>query len=58
MYFPYPRIEDRVQGNRDRLNELLFTLEDPEQVFGKLDDPHKRPLFSMARLDRIKNMTG
>ncbi|MEG5041820.1 MULTISPECIES: sucrose synthase [unclassified Microcoleus] len=58
VYFPYTRIEDRVQGDRDRLNELLFTLEDPEQVFGKLDDPHKRPLFSMARLDRIKNLTG
>ncbi|MFS8119864.1 MAG: sucrose synthase, partial [Microcoleus sp.] len=58
VYFPYTRIEDRVQGDRDRLNELLFTLEDPEQVFGTLDDPQKRPLFSMARLDRIKNMTG
>ena len=56
VYFPYTRIEDRVQG--DRLNELLFTLEDPEQVFGKLDDPQKRPLFSIARLDRIKNLTG
>ncbi|TAE99503.1 MAG: sucrose synthase [Oscillatoriales cyanobacterium] len=58
VYFPYTRNEDRVQGDRDRLNELLFTLEDPEQVFGTLDDPQKRPLFSMARLDRIKNMTG
>ena len=58
VYFPYTRIEDRVQGDRDRLKELLFTLEDPEQVFGKLDDPQKRPLFSIARLDRIKNLTG
>ncbi|MEG4810791.1 sucrose synthase [Microcoleus sp. F8-D3] len=58
VYFPYTRIEDRVQGDRDRLNELLFTLEDPEQVLGKLDDPQKRPLFSIARLDRIKNLTG
>ncbi|MCC3586034.1 MAG: sucrose synthase [Microcoleus sp. PH2017_29_MFU_D_A] len=58
VYFPYTRNEDRVQGDRDRLNELLFTLEDPEQVFGTLDDPQKRPLFSMARLDRIKNLTG
>ena len=58
VYFPYTRIEDRVQADRDRLNELLFTLEDPEQVFGKLDDPQKRPLFSIARLDRIKNLTG
>jgi sucrose synthase len=58
VYFPYTRSQDRVQGDRDRLNELLFTLEDPEQVFGTLDDPQKRPLFSMARLDRIKNLTG
>ena len=58
VYFPYTRMEDRVDGDRDRLNELLFTLEDGEQVFGKLDDPNKRPLFSMARLDRIKNLTG
>jgi len=58
VYFPYTRIEDRVQDDRDRLNELLFTLEDAEQVFGKLDDPQKRPLFSIARLDRIKNLTG
>ncbi|MBD0308253.1 MAG: sucrose synthase, partial [Microcoleus sp. T1-bin1] len=58
VYFPYTRIEDRVQEDRDRQGELLFTLEDPEQVFGKLDDPQKRPLFSIARLDRIKNLTG
>jgi sucrose synthase len=58
VYFPYTRIEDRVQDDRDRQGELLFTLEDPEQVFGKLDDPQKRPLFSIARLDRIKNLTG
>jgi sucrose synthase len=58
VYFPYTRIEDRVQGDRDRLKELLFTLEDPEQVFGTLDDSQKRPLFSIARLDRIKNLTG
>jgi sucrose synthase len=51
-------MEDRVMSDRDRLDELLFTLEDPEQAFGKLDDPTKRPLFSIARLDRIKNLTG
>ncbi|WGV23800.1 sucrose synthase [Halotia branconii] len=57
-YFPYTRTEDRVQEDRDRLAEILFTLEDPSQIFGKLDDPNKRPIFSMARLDRIKNLTG
>ncbi|OUL31034.1 sucrose synthase [Nostoc sp. RF31YmG] len=57
-YFPYTRNEDRVESDRQRLNEILFTLDDPSQIFGKLDDPNKRPIFSMARLDRIKNMTG
>jgi sucrose synthase len=58
VYFPYTRTEDRVPSAMERLEELLFTQEDPAHIFGKLDDPTKRPLFSMARLDRIKNMTG
>ncbi|MDY6937553.1 MAG: sucrose synthase [Cyanobacteriota bacterium] len=58
VYFPYTRAEDRVSFNRDRLEDLLFHLEDAEQAYGKLEDPTKRPLFSMARLDRIKNLTG
>jgi sucrose synthase len=58
VYFPYTREEDRIPDARQRLEELLFTLEDPSQVYGTLDDPSKRPIFSMARLDRIKNLTG
>jgi sucrose synthase len=58
VYFPYTRKEDRLLTERDRLEDLLFTLDDPAQVYGTLDDPGKRPLFSMARLDRIKNLTG
>ncbi|MEB3826543.1 sucrose synthase [Phormidium sp. CCY1219] len=58
VYFPYTRTDDRILSDRERLEELLFTLEDPTQVFGKLEDPSKRPIFSMARLDRIKNLTG
>lgn len=58
VYFPYTRTEDRIPDAAERLEELLFTLDDPVQVFGTLDDPNKRPLFSMARLDRIKNLTG
>jgi sucrose synthase len=57
-FFPYTRTEDRMLGDRERLEELLFTQEDEEHIFGKLDDPSKRPIFSMARLDRIKNLTG
>jgi sucrose synthase len=57
-YFPYTRSEDRISGDRERLEDLLFTADDPSSVYGRLDDPNKRPLFSMARLDRIKNLTG
>ncbi|BAY86014.1 sucrose phosphate synthase [Calothrix parasitica NIES-267] len=58
VYFPYTRIEDRLLDNRERLENLLFTLEDSTKAFGKLSDISKRPIFSMARLDRIKNLTG
>jgi sucrose synthase len=57
-FFPYTRTEDRVESDRARIEEMLFTLKDDSQIFGTLDDPTKRPLFSMARLDRIKNLTG
>ncbi|GAB4240724.1 MAG: sucrose synthase [Stanieria sp.] len=58
VYFPYTRSEDRPPSKIEKLEELLFSTEDPSFIFGKLEDPSKRPLFSMARLDRIKNLTG
>lgn len=58
IYFPYYNDAERLEGDRQRLEELLFTLEDPAHVYGHLEDPTKPPLFSMARMDRIKNLTG
>lgn len=58
VFFPYTKTEERITSTHTYLEDLLFTLDDPAQVFGKLDDPNKRPIFSMARLDRIKNITG
>jgi sucrose synthase len=58
VFFPYTRVEERMMGDRDRLETILFTEEDPASVYGTLDDPKKRPIFSMARLDKIKNLTG
>ncbi|HEY9633944.1 MAG TPA: sucrose synthase [Coleofasciculaceae cyanobacterium] len=58
VYFPYTRTADRIPDAAARLEDMLFTQEDPAHIFGKLDDPSKPPLFSMARLDRIKNLTG
>ncbi len=58
VYFPFTRHDDRVPSKLEELEELLFNKEDPEHIYGKLDEPGKRPIFSMARLDRIKNLTG
>jgi sucrose synthase len=58
VYFPYTRQEERTPAKTERIEEMLFTLDDPAFIFGKLEDPSKRPLFSMARFDRIKNLTG
>jgi sucrose synthase len=57
-FFPYTNTQERLLGERDRLEELLFALEDPNRAFGQLEEPNKRPIFSLARLDRIKNLTG
>jgi sucrose synthase len=57
-YFPYSRNQERVESDRKRLEEMLFTLEDSAHIYGKLDNPSKHPIFSMARLDRIKNLAG
>ncbi len=56
-FFPIHQERGRLSTKR-QLEELLFTLDDESRVFGKLEDPSKRPIFSMARLDRIKNLTG
>jgi len=58
VYFPYYCLQERVPSKTERLEELLFSLQDPQHAYGWLDNPDKRPLFSMARLDRIKNLTG
>ncbi|HTL88205.1 MAG TPA: sucrose synthase [Leptolyngbya sp.] len=58
VFFPFTQTQDRLLNDRERLEHLLFTDDDSDSIYGKLDNPDKRPLFSMARLDRIKNLTG
>lgn len=57
IYFPYFQTKKRLENKVKRLEQLLFD-EQNESVFGYLDDPQKPPVFTMARLDRIKNITG
>jgi len=57
-FFPYTQSENRLAGEIERLTDMLFTRQDPESIVGELNDLNKPPIFSMARLDRIKNLTG
>jgi sucrose synthase len=57
LYFPYDREERRTLKTRERLEHFLFH-EASDEIFGELEDPDRLPIFSMARFDKIKNITG
>lgn len=56
VYFPYSD-ENRLTEHHEELEYLLFG-EGVEGSRGRFLDPEKPLLFSMARLDRIKNLSG
>lgn len=58
IYFPYK--EKKRRGSSQKIKDLssvIFNNEDSDS-FGYLDNPELPPIFSIARLDRIKNLTG
>jgi sucrose synthase len=58
IFFPYYEKQSRIGEIQKELNELLFeNIDDPETI-GKLEDPRKTPIFTMGRLDKIKNITA
>ncbi len=57
IFFPYTRKKKRNQKMTGELTELLFTRQDAN-CCGRLANPDLPPIFSIARLDRIKNLTG
>ncbi|KAF8006756.1 hypothetical protein BT93_K0921 [Corymbia citriodora subsp. variegata] len=48
----------RLTALHDSIEKLLFHTELNEKHIGKLRDKSKPIIFSMARLDRVKNVTG
>ncbi len=56
-FFSYTLKKRRNKELTRQLTEILFEIED-QDCFGSLHDPTKPPIFSIARLDRIKNLTG
>jgi sucrose synthase len=57
IYFPYHKKENRLVNQIERAENMLFHAQD-DSTHGYLDNPEKPPIFTMARLDRIKNITG
>lgn len=58
VYFPYSDQERRLHSLRPEIDRLLSG-DDPGVPWrGHLTDPDKPLIFTLARLDRIKNLTG
>ena len=57
VYFPYTAQDRRLTGLHDEIGELIFG-ESGEEARGQLLDQDKPLLFTMARLDHIKNIAG
>lgn len=58
IYFPHTDKDKRLTSLHPSIEKLLFDPEQNDEHIGILDDPSKPIIFSMARLDRVKNITG
>uniref|UniRef100_A0ACD5USG1 Uncharacterized protein n=1 Tax=Avena sativa TaxID=4498 RepID=A0ACD5USG1_AVESA len=58
VYFPYTQKQKRLTGLHPQIEELLYSKEDTDEHIGYLADRNKPIIFSMARLDKVKNITG
>jgi sucrose synthase len=57
IFFPYFERRRRRKKETSALEAFLFTTEDAN-CYGHFANPALPPIFSIARLDRIKNITG
>ncbi|GMH16594.1 hypothetical protein Nepgr_018435 [Nepenthes gracilis] len=58
IYFPYTEEKKRLTSFHPEIEDLLFSSVENEEHLCVLKDRNKPIIFSMARLDRVKNMTG
>ena len=57
IYFPYTDTSRRLKNQTDELTDRLF-FQKGADIVGELEHPDKIPIFTIARLDKIKNLTG
>lgn len=58
IYFPYADGKNRLKALHPEIENLIYGEEKLPHALGKISDRDKPIIFSMARLDRIKNITG
>lgn len=58
VYFPYSEQQKRFASFHPAIEELLYSGEDNDEHIGYLADRKKPIIFSMARFDIVKNITG
>ncbi|KAI3682764.1 hypothetical protein L1987_82998 [Smallanthus sonchifolius] len=58
IYFTYADKEKRLTSLHPTIEKLLFDPEQNDVHVGNITDPSKPMIFSMARLDHVKNITG
>ncbi|KAL2327567.1 hypothetical protein Fmac_020994 [Flemingia macrophylla] len=58
IYFPYTETERRLTNFHSAIEELLYSSMENEEHICVLKDRNKPIIFTMARLDRVKNITG
>ncbi|MBK1986262.1 sucrose synthase [Sphaerospermopsis aphanizomenoides BCCUSP55] len=56
-FFPYSQKEQRNPQESQQIQDLLFQKRD-DHILGYLDDVQKRPIFAVAPITSIKNLTG
>ena len=58
VYFPATEQARRLTHLHEEIERLVFGQETTNDIRGALVEPEKPLLFTMARMDRIKNITG
>ncbi|BBH08175.1 sucrose synthase 4 [Prunus dulcis] len=58
IYFPYSEKEKRLTSFHPEIEELLYSQVENKEHLCVLKDRNKPIIFTMARLDRVKNITG
>ncbi|KAE9608447.1 Sucrose synthase [Lupinus albus] len=58
IYFPYTETKRRLTNYHPEIEELLYSSVENEEHICVLNDRNKPIIFTMARLDRVKNITG